>query len=67
MTVAEMCASEKILLTPSEISDVLGADPQTIRQTAKEHPERIGFPFTFNGANMKIPRKPFLRFIGEEV
>lgn len=67
MTVAELLASEKIFLTPSDICCVLESDPQTIRLTAREYPERIGFPFTFIGSHMKIPRVPFLRFIGVDV
>lgn len=66
-TIAEIRNSDKVFLTPADISGVLGSDPQTIRQTAREYPERIGFPFTFAGANMKIPRIPFLRFLGEIV
>jgi len=65
-TLTELQASDKIFLTPTDISGVLGSDPQTIRQTAREHPERIGYPFTFAGSNMKIPRIPFLRFVGAE-
>ncbi len=65
-TLAELQASDKVFLTPTDICGVLGSDPQTIRQTAREYPERIGYPFTFAGSNMKIPRIPFLRFVGAE-
>ena len=57
---------DKLMLTPTDICPVLGSDPQTIRDTAKDTPELIGYPYTFVGRNMKIPRIPFLRFMGVE-
>lgn len=63
MTFAEIKASDKVFLTPGDIAPVLGSDPQTIRVTARTAPERIGFPFTFTGNRMKIPRLPFLIFM----
>lgn len=56
--------SDKTFLTPQEVSAVLGSDPQTIRVTARQRPDLIGFKFTFVGNRMKIPRIPFLRFLG---
>lgn len=66
-TVAELLASDSVFLTPSDICGVLGSTPQTIRQTARECPERMGFPFTFIGSHLKIPRIPFLRFLGVDI
>lgn len=53
-----------IFLTPQDIAPVLNANPNTIRDTAKAHPEQVGYPFTFNGKLMKIPKIPFLQFLG---
>lgn len=66
MTVSDIQSSDKIFLTPSDISDVLECDPQSIRVMARQAPELLGFPFTIVGSRMKIPRIPFLRFIGVE-
>lgn len=63
MTLEEIRRSDKAFLTPGDIAPVLGSDPQTIRVTARTAPERIGFPFTFTGNRMKIPRVPFLIFM----
>ena len=63
-TLAELRASDKAFFTPSDVSGVLGSDPQTIRVTARQRPDLIGFSFTFVGNRMKIPRIPFLRFLG---
>lgn len=55
---------DKIYLTPSDVATVLNSDPHTIRCTARQRPELLGFEFIFSGNRMKIPRIPFLRYIG---
>lgn len=63
MTLAEMKNAKTAILTPDDVAEVLGSHPATIRETAKQHPERIGYPFTFVGNRMKIPRIGFLRWL----
>ena len=63
MTINEIRGLDKPFLTPKEVAGVLGSEPQTIRVTARTAPERVGFPFTFTGNRMKIPRIPFLKFM----
>ena len=63
-TLADLCLSQKPFLTPDDVSGVLGSNPQTIRVTARQRPDLIGYEFTFVGNRMKIPRIPFLRFMG---
>lgn len=67
MTLEEIKTSEKLFLTPAEVAPVLGSDPHTVRCTARQRPELLGFQFTFAGSRMKIPRIPFLRWLGETV
>ena len=67
MTLDEIRNSTKEVLTPADIADVLKADPQDIRLTAKRCPERLGFPVCVIGTRTKIPRVPFLRFMGHEI
>lgn len=66
-TLEELCASEKLFFTPGDISGVLGANPQTIRVTARQRPDLIKYEFTFVGNRMKIPKIPFLRFMGVDL
>lgn len=69
MTIEEIKASDKVLLTAAEVAEVLGVDPQGIRIMAHEQPERLGFPVTVvgrEGRGVRIPRIPFLRFMGYE-
>ena len=65
MTLAEIKASDKMWLTPDEIAPVIGAHAQSIRAAAREKPELLGFPVTVVGSRTRIPRKPFLQFLGE--
>lgn len=60
----KILCKESLMLTPDEIAPLLDSTPQTIRKTAKEHPELVGFPFTYCGKQMRIPKQPFLEFIG---
>lgn len=66
MTLEEIRASGKTTLTAANVARVLAADAQSIRLQAREFPEAQGFPVICVGNRTKIPRKPFLRFLGEE-
>lgn len=63
MTLEEVKRSDKAFLLPKDIAPILGSDEQTIRVSARLGV--LGFPVTFVGNRLKIPRLPFLRFIGE--
>ena len=64
MTLDEIKASDKAVLTPGDIAEVLGSDQQTIRVQARTAPEKLGFPVVIIGCRTKIPRIPFLRYMG---
>lgn len=57
--------STKPFLTPAQVAPLLGSDPQTVRITARQRPDLLGFPVSIMGTRIKIPRIPFLRHIGE--
>ncbi len=65
--IARLKAMDKMFLSPADVSPVLGSDPQTIRVTARQRPDLLGFSFTFMGNRMKIPRIPFLQFLGVHI
>lgn len=60
MTIEEIVASTKELLTPADIAPILRCNPQAIRITARRNPEWLGFPVVCVGNRVKIPRGPFL-------
>lgn len=65
MTIDEMKESSKAFLTPGDVAPVIQSDPQKLRVTARQRPDLLGFEFAFVGNRMKIPRKAFLRWMGE--
>lgn len=58
---------DREFFTAAEVCGVLGADPNTIRFTARQRPELLGFPVIIAGNRVKIPRIPFLRFMGVNI
>lgn len=66
MTLEEIKRSDKPFLMASDVAPVLGCDPNFVRLAAHDKPELLGFPVTILGRRVKIPRKPFLRYLGEE-
>ena len=63
MTIEEIKKSDKVFLLPKDIAPVIGSNEQTIRVAARMG--MLGFPVTFMGNRTKIPRIPFLQYIGE--
>ena len=63
MTLDEIKASDKSVLTPAEVAEVLGCDAQDVRIQARTAPERLGFPVIIIKSRTKIPRLPFLRYM----
>lgn len=69
MTLNELRESDKALLTPKEVASALGLDEQGIRVMAHENPAALGFPVLITGRkgrSVRIPRVPFLRYMGEQ-
>lgn len=65
MTLEEAKRSDKTFLTPAEIAPIIGCNPNWIRKAAHDAPELVGFPVCVIGTRTRIPRKPFLAFLGE--
>lgn len=63
MTLSEIKASDKPFLLAQDVAPVLGSNPQTVRLSAKLGV--LKFPYTYTGNRLKIPRIPFLQFLGE--
>lgn len=64
MTIEEIRASDKPMIRPADVAPIIGCDPQWVRDTARENPEALGFPALVVGTRVKIPRIPFLKFLG---
>lgn len=64
MSIQEIISSEKVFITVADIAPILHCDPQCIRRQAKDDPEVLGFPVLRIGSRLRIPRIPFLKFLG---
>ena len=60
----ELLASNKAYLTPCEVAGVLGTTDQQVRVCARQRPDLLGFPTIIMGSRVKIPRIPFLQYLG---
>ena len=66
MTLQEIKALDRDVITPVQAAGVLGCDPHFIRLAARQCPECLGFPVCVIGSRTKIPRVPFIRFVEGE-
>ena len=52
-------------LTCAQIAPVLGAHASTIHDQAVTDPRMLGFPVVVCKSRVKIPKRPFIRFMKE--
>ena len=68
MTVEELKNSDKEMLTPQDIAPILGCTQYKItiqaRQDKHDGVNSLGFPVMVIGTRVKIPRRPFMDFLG---
>ena len=62
MTLQQIEALPKNLLTAADVADYLETDPNTLRWQAREEPEKLGFPVSVMGNRVKIPKEGFIFF-----
>ena len=54
------------VLTCAQVAPLLGANPATIHGQATDRPELLGFPVIVAGSRVKIPKRPFCKFMRGE-
>lgn len=62
MTLAEIEAMDREVLTPTIVASVLNCDPNQLRLQARQRPELLGFPAICIGSRVKIPKAAFLAY-----
>lgn len=67
MTIQELKSSDRIHVNAKDIAPIINADPAWIRFQAHKDPAKLGFNVIITNRRVKIPRKAFLQFLGEEV
>lgn len=63
MTWEEIKKSDKLILTAQDVAPILNCDPQTLRLSAREQKELIGFNCSIIGQTLRIPRLAFIRWM----
>ena len=63
MTLQEIQLSDKTMLIPADVCEVLGCKAFSINVQAQEDPAKLGFPVSVIGTRVKIPRVAFLKWI----
>ena len=67
MTLAEIEASDKTYLVPTDVAELLGVEHYSINLQAKKDVKALGFPASKVRTRVKIPRIGFLNwFYGKE-
>ena len=66
-TLEEIEAIPREVLTCTEIAPILGAKPDNIHAQAMAEPGLLGFPVIVMKSRVKIPKRPFLRFMREGI
>lgn len=68
-TLNDIIRMEEAFLTPAQVADVLGCSNYAINVAARtaETRQQLGFPVIRIGNRCKIPRIPFLHYMGVEV
>lgn len=62
--IEKLKASKSILVNVEDIAPIIDCHPQSIRMQAKDAPQLLGFRVIVHGSRVRIPRLPFLDFLG---
>lgn len=63
--ITELIESTELFINAEDAAVILGSRPQDVREAARM--KSTGFPAYVQNQRVKIPRVPFLRFLGVEV
>ncbi|QWT54869.1 hypothetical protein KP626_07115 [Christensenella sp. MSJ-20] len=66
MTVAELKQLDKDFVYAGQVCQIMNSDAQVLRCQLRANPDMWGFRVTVRGSRVQIPRKPFLKMLGED-
>ena len=64
MTLEEVRASKKEMLSPTDIAPILGVHPYSLNKAKRDG--TLEFKAMFIGKSLKIPRLPFLKYMEDK-
>lgn len=66
MTLEDLKAMDREMLTPAIVAKVIRCDPYFITIQARTNPTALGFPVSVQGTRTRIPRRAFIRWMEGE-
>ncbi len=67
MTFEELKSSGKEFVVAADIAKIIGIDPYALILTAREAPEKLGFPCLVVGRRVRFPRRAFIKWVEGEI
>lgn len=64
MTLNDLLIMNTPVIPGTWAAQAMGMDPTRLIGYAREKPNLVSFPFQLSGNRMKIPRVPFLKWLG---
>ena len=64
MTLNDLLLMNTPVIPGTWAAQAMGMDPTRLIGYARERPELVPYPYQLNGNRMKIPRVPFLKWLG---
>ena len=66
MTFEELKQSNKEFVVAADIAPIVGCGQYALYLTARDHPERLGFPSMVMGKRVRFPRRAFIKWVEGE-
>ena len=63
MTFQELKDDRREFVNSADIAKIIGIDPYALTLTARENPERLGFPCLVVGRRVRFPRRAFIKWV----
>ena len=63
MTLQELEQLETEVLTPNQVAPILGCQPYSINVATRDGNNPFPFPIIRMGSRVRIPKKPFIKFM----
>lgn len=67
MTIEEIKASTEATICIHEIAKIIGIDATRLRDQARQDQSKLSFPVIVAFDTVRVPRVPFLRFLGCDI
>lgn len=69
MTLEELKNDPREFVNSADLAQIIGMDSYALSLTARNHPERLGFPCMVTGkkgTRVRFPRRAFIKFVEGE-